>query len=443
MKSVTLSANHSTMKTPAQKSAQPTKNQPGNAFFSTSSPAFFSKPVQTQLEIGEPGGHHEKEAEQVAEQFSEGPRSPLKNQISPITTANVSRETNNTTATTSNAQNNFQQTLSAQTGKGEQLNDSIKGEMESAFGEDFSRVRIHTDNTANKMANTLGANAFATGQDVFFKSGNYNPTTEKGKRLLAHELAHTIQQKSLSASDTINRSIIQGEQIRYRSITWDDFELAAPEGSSHDAAVHAGVRLSQGENWASQSWTQTGDTEYRVTITFNRDVVELYAYMDTAQSWKSAWLTDDDAARQKLGATANIAAARSSLLSHEQLHFTNARTAASRYEQDVKNCVPATPYEETFTAADNDAASAQAIAILERKGSEINALIDAVIERANAELGQVQSIYDADTNHSQNETAQQAWIDDYDERYREARERDMSQDSEEEGEGHDHEHETE
>ncbi len=66
--------------------------------------------------------------------------------------------------------------------------------MESGFGRDFSDVSIHTDNAADEMNRELGARAFARGQDVYFRSGEYNPDTATGQRLLAHELTHTVQQ---------------------------------------------------------------------------------------------------------------------------------------------------------------------------------------------------------------------------------------------------------
>lgn len=66
--------------------------------------------------------------------------------------------------------------------------------MESSFGHDFSKVRIHTDNTAAEAAQAINARAFTVDQHIIFGNGQYSPQTKKGKRLLAHELTHTIQQ---------------------------------------------------------------------------------------------------------------------------------------------------------------------------------------------------------------------------------------------------------
>jgi Domain of unknown function (DUF4157) len=66
--------------------------------------------------------------------------------------------------------------------------------MESRFGHDFSNVRIHNDENASRSATTINALAYTAGNDIIFSSGHYDPNTNDGKRLIAHELVHVIQQ---------------------------------------------------------------------------------------------------------------------------------------------------------------------------------------------------------------------------------------------------------
>jgi hypothetical protein len=66
--------------------------------------------------------------------------------------------------------------------------------MESAFGESFGDVRIHTGGEAERMSDELGARAVTRGRDVYFDHGEYDPSTKEGLELLAHELAHVVQQ---------------------------------------------------------------------------------------------------------------------------------------------------------------------------------------------------------------------------------------------------------
>lgn len=80
-------------------------------------------------------------------------------------------------------------------GMGMALPDDIRAEMEGKFHSDFSQVRIHTGEKAELMTNMIDAQAFTHGYDIYFNAGKYQPNTTEGKRLLAHELTHVVQQK--------------------------------------------------------------------------------------------------------------------------------------------------------------------------------------------------------------------------------------------------------
>lgn len=84
--------------------------------------------------------------------------------------------------------------LEREQGGGHPLSTPIRGEMEGAFGADFGAVRVHTDGKADELSRGLGAHAFAHGRDIYFADGEYAPATTSGKHLLAHELAHVVQQ---------------------------------------------------------------------------------------------------------------------------------------------------------------------------------------------------------------------------------------------------------
>jgi hypothetical protein len=80
-------------------------------------------------------------------------------------------------------------------GSGWPLDPAAREEMEARFGADFSDVRLHRDETAAKAALAAGARAITTGRDIVFGEGYYAPSTTAGKRLIAHELAHVLQQR--------------------------------------------------------------------------------------------------------------------------------------------------------------------------------------------------------------------------------------------------------
>jgi hypothetical protein len=77
---------------------------------------------------------------------------------------------------------------------GHQIEPGPRAELEARFGQDFSHVRVHADARAADAAEALRANAYTSGRDVVFGEGRYTPGTSDGKRLLAHELAHVVQQ---------------------------------------------------------------------------------------------------------------------------------------------------------------------------------------------------------------------------------------------------------
>jgi hypothetical protein len=77
---------------------------------------------------------------------------------------------------------------------GQPLDAATRAAMETRFGHDFSGVRVHADSRAAESARAVNALAYTVGNDIAFGTGQYMPGTERGKRVLAHELAHVVQQ---------------------------------------------------------------------------------------------------------------------------------------------------------------------------------------------------------------------------------------------------------
>lgn len=87
------------------------------------------------------------------------------------------------------------------TSSGRPLYDDLRTELENSFGADFSAVRIHSDSHSGHAAEEHGAKAFTSGRDIFFAEENFKPATREGKRLLAHELTHVLQQTGRAGAD--------------------------------------------------------------------------------------------------------------------------------------------------------------------------------------------------------------------------------------------------
>lgn len=104
--------------------------------------------------------------------------------------------------------------LSQRRGNGKPLPKSVKSQMEHSFGVDFSGVNIHTDTEAVQLNRDLSAQAFTHGQDVYFNSGKFNPEHTEGKRLLAHELTHVVQQGGAGIQPVIQRKLGDGHDLK-------------------------------------------------------------------------------------------------------------------------------------------------------------------------------------------------------------------------------------
>ena len=158
--------------------------------------------VQCRLSVGAPDDPLEEEADNMADKVMRMPEPAFvqrkcahceeeeKVQRRPLASF-IQKKGDDGGTTTSEA---VSQQISASRGNGSTLDAGTKSFMESRFDADFSGVTIHTGSTAVQMSRELNAQAFTVGNDIYFNEGRYNPQSESGKHLLAHELTHIVQQ---------------------------------------------------------------------------------------------------------------------------------------------------------------------------------------------------------------------------------------------------------
>jgi hypothetical protein len=84
--------------------------------------------------------------------------------------------------------------IRAAAGGGQPLDGATQGRLAAGLDADLSGVRVHADDRADRLARGVEAVAFTSGRDIFFRQGTYNPSSQDGLRLVAHEVAHTVQQ---------------------------------------------------------------------------------------------------------------------------------------------------------------------------------------------------------------------------------------------------------
>lgn len=154
--------------------------------------------VQAKLKVGTPGDKYEQEADRVAEQVMRMPEPQVQRegcsycekegeeliQFKPTGYGYASAQTVNNSL--------IQNVLSS---PGQPLHAAMRNFMEPRFGHDFSGVRIHMDGKASESASVVNARAYTVGQDVVFGAGEYSSDTFAGRKLLAHELTHVLQQE--------------------------------------------------------------------------------------------------------------------------------------------------------------------------------------------------------------------------------------------------------
>ncbi|MGB1252495.1 MAG: DUF4157 domain-containing protein, partial [Candidatus Promineifilaceae bacterium] len=151
--------------------------------------------VQAKMTVNEVNDPFEQEADRVADQVMSTPASAQRVAIEgDVNTANqAQRATEGDPLGGSTVDSNVESRVNKLDGGGEPLPDNSRSFFESRMGADFSGVRIHRDTSSAELSNDLDARAFTVGNNIAFNSGEYNPGTPDGDRLLAHELTHTVQ----------------------------------------------------------------------------------------------------------------------------------------------------------------------------------------------------------------------------------------------------------
>jgi len=126
---------------------------------------------------------------------------PLVDQITPLIQRQVEEDeeeeplqTKRDMNTTPEVTKNLTSQIQAIQYASQPLSKSERAYFEPRFGADFSQVRLHSDAQAAESARALNAKAYTLEQDVVFGTGQYTPGTSEGRRLMAHELTHVVQQ---------------------------------------------------------------------------------------------------------------------------------------------------------------------------------------------------------------------------------------------------------
>jgi hypothetical protein len=155
--------------------------------------------IQAKLAVGEPDDEYEREADETADLIMRTPAQDKECEACQDQRLTIQRKA----AVTRESKHAPPIAHEVLRSPGRPLDSAVRAYMEPRFGQGFSHVRVHDDKKAAESAKSIHALAYTSGSHIAFAEEQYRPTTERGKRLLAHELVHTIQQ----GSHTLRRKI--------------------------------------------------------------------------------------------------------------------------------------------------------------------------------------------------------------------------------------------
>lgn len=176
--------------------------------------------IQTKLSVSEPGDAYEREADSVAERVMRAPASEppcaCGGKCSECAGGKTEGEQGLAMRSSKAAPGARAEAahvagasmLAPSLGGGRPLSASDRAFFEPRFGWDFSRVRVHDGPQAARSAESLDARAYTLGNDIAFNRDEYQPGTDRGRKLLAHELAHVVQQNTVIGRQVVQRDLL-------------------------------------------------------------------------------------------------------------------------------------------------------------------------------------------------------------------------------------------
>ncbi len=272
--------------------------------------------IQAKLSIGEPNDKYEKEADDTASKVVQQINSPTHNnsvqkqesmeaedkelQMKPAISkiqrdesmeledeelqmkSLVQRREN---IGGGEASTDLESSIQSARGSGQSLDAGLQAKMGQAMGADFRGVKVHTDSRSDQLNKSIQAKAFTTGQDVFFRQGAYEPKSQGGQELIAHELTHVVQQNG----SQIATSSLQCKFSATVPGTYDDDgghtlerHGANVTESAHEARAKTNAPTYSSSGWASEAMMKKAVENAKATHTGP-------SIKKTANKWKMKW----------------------------------------------------------------------------------------------------------------------------------------------------------
>src|SRR2546423_595921 len=205
--------------------------------------------VQAKLSVSPSDDPHEREADRIAERVTRAPAPAVQRACAACSDGGAScpkcveegvRVQRRVGASSDSSAVSVPDGFARGLGPGRPLDPSTRAEMENSFGQDFGHVRVHTDARAAESARSVNALAYTSGRDVVFGAAQYAPQSAGGRRLLAHEVTHVVQQRDGQGPPRIQRWAVKG--CKGIQETYVDDAVTRAHGDLSNVLPKVGVR---------------------------------------------------------------------------------------------------------------------------------------------------------------------------------------------------------
>jgi hypothetical protein len=213
--------------------------------------------LQAKLTIGASNDPLEQEADRVADQVLAAPLNSAVSGAPP----RIQRHTERSTGLADTTPASVDRVLAS---SGRPLEPVLRQDMEQRFGYDFSRVRVHIGGEAEQSARDVRARAYTVGPNVVFGAGRFSPATHEGRRLIAHELTHVVQQSDTMHGLAVMRSPVLDSYV--------EMKHRVKKGETKFHVADGGLIITSNGNWEpSEEWEGEGrpkcpDSDFNITL---------------------------------------------------------------------------------------------------------------------------------------------------------------------------------
>jgi Domain of unknown function (DUF4157) len=231
--------------------------------------------IQTRLAVNQPGDEYEQEADHIADQVLPAPGNFAVSGAPP----RIQRFIGQAAGLADMVPASVDHVLAS---SGRPLDPALQQDMEQRFGYDFSQVRVHSNDAAGRSARDVNAHAYTVGHNIVFGASRFTPSTHEGRRLIAHELTHVVQQGGQEGPGHIQRKEIHSSAVGSMGnhLPQDWFELHRIEWE-HVSATGTEQTLDPRNTFMRAAWYNTINLkpdEYQ-TVAERHDYYDLISYV--------------------------------------------------------------------------------------------------------------------------------------------------------------------